>query len=108
MTFCLYNSWALDLLSAGSLHEEINMKLSFVFEDDEEVVVDATQPTNPVARVVVAVARPGQEGTIVLTREVSGQFGKREESKSFTGTEQDILTKHRAELLKFLADDETS
>jgi hypothetical protein len=79
------------------------MKLSFVFEEDEDVLVgDLAGISKPLARVVVAVARPYENGKIVLTREIRGEFGRREESISFDASEKEILENHLDELLEFL------
>lgn len=56
------------------------MKLSFVFEEDEEVLVGPDKTARPLARVTLAVARTDGSGKVVLTREFRDDSGMREES----------------------------
>ena len=78
------------------------MKLSFVFEEDEEVLVGPDETARPLARVTLAVARTDGSGKVVLTREFRDDSGMREESISFDASEQEILKKHVDKLLEFL------
>jgi hypothetical protein len=78
------------------------MKLSFVFEGDEEVLVGPGETARPLARVTLAVARTDGSGKIVLTRESRDEFGLKDRSISFEASEQEILENHVDELLEFL------
>jgi hypothetical protein len=84
------------------------MKLSFVFEEDEEVLVGPGEIAKPLARVTLAVARTDGSGKIVLTREFRDEFGPKEKSISFEASEQEILKNHVDELLEFLKNESGS
>ena len=70
------------------------MKLSFVFEEDEELLVSSQGGIpKPLARVVLTVTRTDGSRETVLTREFNDEFGIREESISFNTSEDEISSK---------------
>ena len=75
------------------------MKLSLVFEPDDdgyEVLKDKVND-KVVARRILAVAKTNDQGKVILERE-----GNESDTKTFDGTEQEILNQHLPELLEFL------
>ena len=82
------------------------MKLSFVFEDDEVVLVNSQDNAD---RTLASSGcfdsgPPDGTGKVVLTREFRDEWGPREEPISFEGSEHDVLTIHLSKLLEFLRD----